>query len=298
MKLLKKPGPRHSQGPQALCGKKKLKSTKQALKEWIRKPVPTPTSIRKEAIYTLETLQTETESKDIIAELLEQEIKAQSSTYQSFRKEEYWRIKSRSLWLKVGDQNTSFFHRQYRARLSGNHISKIRTTEGHVSKGFSQVKVAADNHFKYIFSEGNQASEGEIKEFLSNIPYLISPKDNAALTREVTEEEIIKIIWSMESDKAPGPNGFTIHFYKDCWNIIKRDLQKTIKGFMRKSKIGGGTNSTYLALIPKESNPETFARFRPISLCNASYKILAKLLASRIKPQLKKLISSPQGGFV
>jgi hypothetical protein len=102
----------------------------------------------------------------------------------------------------------------------------------------------------------------------------------------------------MESDKAPGPDGFTIHFYKTCWDIIKADLLKMIKGFMKKAKVGGGTNSTYLALIPKETNPETFARFRPISLCNASYKILAKLLANRIKPLLNRLISSNQGGFV
>eukprot|EP00253_Pinus_taeda_P033856 PITA_33856 len=67
---------------------------------------------------------------------------------------------------------------------------------------------------------------------------------------------------------------------------------------MRKAKIGGGTNSTYLAIIPKDSNLETFARFKPISLCNASYKILAKLLANRIKPLLKRLISNPQGGFL
>lgn len=43
-----------------------------------------------------------------------------------------------------------------------------------------------------------------------------------------------------------------------------------ISRFLKKAKVGGGTNSTYLALIPKETNPETFARFRPISLCNAS----------------------------
>ena len=33
-------------------------------------------------------------------------------------------------------------------------------------------------------------------------------------------------------------------------------------------------------------------------MCNASYKILAKLLANRIKPLLGKLISPLQGGFV
>eukprot|EP00253_Pinus_taeda_P008792 PITA_08792 len=71
-----------------------------------------------------------------------------------------------------------------------------------------------------------------------------------------------------------------------------------ISRFLEKAKVGGGTNSTYLALIPKESNPESFARFRPISLCNASYKILAKLIANMIKPLLNKLISPTQGGFV
>lgn len=87
-------------------------------------------------------------------------------------------------------------------------------------------------------------------------------------------------------------------FYQSCWEVIKSDLLKMIKGFMIKAKIGGGIKSTFLALIPKETNPETFARFMPISLCNASYKIIAKLLANRLKPLLKKLISSNQGGFV
>lgn len=102
----------------------------------------------------------------------------------------------------------------------------------------------------------------------------------------------------MDADKALGPDRFTIHFYKACWHLIKSKLYKMIGWFMKKAKIGGGTNSTYLALIPKDTNPESFARFRPISLCNTSYKILAKLLANRIKPLLNRLISSPQGGFV
>ena len=68
-----------------------------------------------------------------------------------------------------------------------------------------------------------------------------------------------------------------------------------VTSFQNKAKVGGCTNSTFLALIPKEANPSTFDRFRPISLCNASYKILAKLLANRFKLLLGKLISPLQG---
>jgi hypothetical protein len=149
-----------------------------------------------------------------------------------------------------------------------------------------------------LYKEDIQSYDEEATDLLSNIPSLISPEDNELLCRPTTEEEIVNVIWSMEADKAPGPDGFTIHFYKSCWHIIKDDLQKMISRCMKKAKVGGGTNSTYLALIPKDSNPKTFARFRPISLCNASYKILAKLLANWIKPLLKRLISSSQGGFV
>eukprot|EP00253_Pinus_taeda_P002562 PITA_02562 len=189
--------------------------------------------------------------------------------------EEHWRIKSRSLWLKAGDRNTSFFHRQYRVRLSRNHISEIIIAEGHVCKGINKIKEAVESHYRSLYTASNQGNEEETTDLLSNIPLLVSPEDNFALIQSITEEEIIKVIWSMDSDKAPGPDGFTIHFYKTCWDIIKVDLLKMIKGFMKKAKVGGGTNSTYLALIPKETNPKTFGIFRPISLCNASYKILA-----------------------
>jgi hypothetical protein len=63
-------------------------------------------------------------------------------------------------------------------------------------------------------------------------------------------------------------------------------------------KIGGATNSSFLALIPKVKNANTFDRHHPISLCNASYKILAKITASRLKHLLPKIILPNQGGFV
>ena len=66
----------------------------------------------------------------------------------------------------------------------------------------------------------------------------------------------------------------------------------------KKYNIGGATNSSFLALIPKDKSPLTLDRFIPISLCNTSYKIMSKTLASRMKSIMGRLILDSQGGFV
>jgi hypothetical protein len=108
-------------------------------------------------------------------------------------------------------------------------------------------------------------------------------EDNSALTTSISKKEIKKAIANMEPDKAPGPDGFTARFIKVCWKIIKNDLHRMIQKSQSCNKIGGSTNSAFLALIPKEKGATSFDRFRPISLCNIGYKIITKIMANRLK---------------
>jgi hypothetical protein len=62
--------------------------------------------------------------------------------------------------------------------------------------------------------------------------------------------------------------------------------------------MGGATNSSFLELIRKENGASTLDQFRPISLCNISYKIITKIIANRFNPLLTYLILPNQGGFV
>ena len=111
-------------------------------------------------------------------------------------------------------------------------------------------------------------------------------------------EEIKLAVDSMEEDRAPGPDGYNVNFIKICWDIIKNDLSKMIKKSQTCSKIGGSMNSAFLALIPKEKEANSFDKFRPISLCNIGYKIITKIIASRLKYILPHLVPENQGGFV
>jgi hypothetical protein len=68
--------------------------------------------------------------------------------------------------------------------------------------------------------------------------------------------------------------------------------------FFSLSNVLNELNNTILILIPKTQNPTTFNHFRPISLCNVVYKIIAKLLMAQIRPLLPNLISPTQSAFI
>lgn len=68
-------------------------------------------------------------------------------------------------------------------------------------------------------------------------------------------------IWSLHPEKAPGPDGFTIAFYRQHWKTIINDFIRMVRNFFQKTILVGNTKSSYLALIPKESNPSTFNIF-------------------------------------
>lgn len=125
---------------------------------------------------------------------------------------------------------------------------------------------------------------------VNEVPKRISNRKNQFLEAEVTNNEIKNALFSMEPDKAPGPDGFTVRFLQHCWQIIEKYLCRMVRKSQNCQKIGGSTNSAFLVLIPKERGANSFSRFRPISLRNIGYKLITKVIANMLKTILPNII--------
>jgi hypothetical protein len=129
------------------------------------------------------------------------------------------------------------------------------------------------------------------KEMLNNL-------EAEALYKPVDLKELQKVLSKFKVDKSPGPDGWTVEFFKDFFDIVGEDLLEMVEESRKKGFISGALNSTFITLIPKVNKPHLFGDFHLISLCNLCYKIISKVIADRIKPFLSRSLSEEQLGFL
>ncbi|GLT61404.1 hypothetical protein SLA2020_341140 [Shorea laevis] len=121
---------------------------------------------------------------------------------------------------------------------------------------------------------------------------------NDDLCHPVSDDEVRSAVFQLGAFKAPGVDGFPGCFFQQHWDIVGLDICKAVQHFFDNGFMLREMNKTKLVLIPKIKNPEVISQFRPISLCNFSYKIIAKILANRLKGYLDNLISPLQSAFI
>jgi len=110
--------------------------------------------------------------------------------------------------------------------------------------------------------------------------------------------EILEAVSHCESTKCPGPDGYNFHFVKKNSDVIGDDIVRAIMSFQTTGFILTGCNASFIMLVPRKDNTSNLNEFRPISLAGCVYKILAKLLANRLKKVLPSVINLNQPAFL
>jgi hypothetical protein len=208
--------------------------------------------------------------------------------------EDYWKQRSKAHWLKDGDSNTKFFHVVASTRKKRNTITKLCDNGGNTVEDQNDICGVAKGYFDNLFKSATSAEE----EVTGLMKVCVTNDDNQQLTRDFNKEEFKEALFSMHSDKAPGPDGLNPEFYKKFWDICGEEVFRTSLQWLQRGYLPDELNETNIVLIPKVDNPMSMKDLRPISLCNVLYKILSKVLANRLKPLLNRYIFIEQSAFV
>ena len=98
--------------------------------------------------------------------------------------------------------------------------------------------------------------------------------------------------------KVPGLDGLPSIFFQSGWSIVKEKVVELTEKFFTSEAFTEGVNGMNLVLIPKKKECQSPIDFSLTALCNIIYKVVAKILANKLRPLLASCIFPHLTAFV
>lgn len=104
--------------------------------------------------------------------------------------------------------------------------------DGTIADNQEDIKQKAVNcFFTFLNHVPEDFREVRVEELNGLLNYECIEEDRNMLMRRVTEEEVRKVVFSMDADKSPGPDGYTSEFFKASWGITGSDFVIAVQAF-------------------------------------------------------------------
>ena len=154
--------------------------------------------------------------------------------------------------------------------------------------------------YEQLFKKTICNANSKIVSFLDNISLPVINNDFFNLCEnDLTEDELLISLKSMQNNKTPGDDGLTKEFFEAFWNEIKHVFLKSLKQAKEKGQLSISQRQAVIKLIEKKDRDKRYIKnWRPISLLNVDTKIISKALAAKLKKVLPTIISSNQTAYV
>lgn len=168
--------------------------------------------------------------------------------------EEFWKQRSRQLWLYLGDKNIGFFHATTKNRKALNKFSVIENDEGQACFEEDKIVKAIAEYFQALFI----SQDSSIQKIESIVQDALHPIISAETNQKLFN---LQQIWKSEklcfinADNAPGPDGFSASFFQSNWEVVGHDIVKEVQEFFQSGCIPRTINETHIRL-PKVTGPK------------------------------------------
>ncbi|GAU35182.1 hypothetical protein TSUD_319920 [Trifolium subterraneum] len=265
------------------------------LKEWNKDTFDNIFKRKKELLARLNVIQRSANyGYSSFLDSLEKELQEQLAVT-LYQEECLWFQKSRGRWIADGDRNTKYYHSKTIVRRRRNKIISLRNEEGEWVDEQDSLRNMVRTFYTNLYKEDQPIRDPVIS--WSTYPMNLEA-EHIRLSAPVSFVDCKKALFDMGPHKAPGEDGYPAIFFQHCWDIVGESIYKYVNQVWSNTSLISFINNIMLVLIPKVDKPEFVSQFRPIALCNVTYKIITKVIVNRIKPLLDGIISPYQSSFI
>ena len=206
-------------------------------------------------------------------------------------------------WFEHGERPTKYFLGLCAKRKAGRGITVLQTNDGQFVTDGKDILRQCKKHFEVIYkssigeTENRGVSNGRTEFRWPACPKL-SDLDKASCDGRITSEECIEALKSMLNNKSPSVSGFSKEFFLFFWDDLGTLIVDYINEARRKGQFFVTQRRGVITLIPKKGDQTLIRNKRAICLLDTVYKIVAKVLATRLARVMHCLVSDDQTGAI
>lgn len=180
-----------------------------------------------------------------------------------------------------------------RKRSLAREITRIKDTHGTEYTAPTDIAAVFVQHYAQTFKPIAVDSHA-FDALLQYMPPVDPQKYKEQLERPIAPDEVYRAIRTGAKRRAPGIDGMCLEFYAEHWTLIHTELTQVLNDMFLNKRISVQQKKGILICLPKLPTGDTLNSYRPISLLNTEYKLLARILANRLKPVLEDQIPTGQ----
>ncbi len=199
------------------------------------------------------------------------------------------------IWvLQEGHMIPNFLHLEDIKRdLS---LKRINTPEGLLMDP-DVILVSLHDFYQHLYQKSDTKSDLDILAFLSNL-HLPKVESTKSLVGPITYKEVEAVIKKLCPGKSPGSDGLTASFYKHFAELLSPVLEVVFNKIFDEKSLTFSQHLAIIILLFKKGDDSLLPNYRPISLMNTDYKIVAYILTVRLLPCLESLIHPHQTAYM
>lgn len=174
-------------------------------------------------------------------------------------------------------------------------MSAIKDAVGNVVTDQVRLRATVRDFYQALYEE--QEVDVDVGDgFLHYLDKPLTDTQLQALEGGLTLDEVERSVFSFQLGKSPGSDGLPIEFFRVFWDLVKADMVEVFAECLRDKTLSESMRDGVISLLYKNKGERMdLKNWRPITLLNADYKVLAKVLMFRLQKVIGALVHPGQG---